>query len=119
MPHRSWFRQRVSKASGGGTYDDVTFGPVDPGQRYAIERLAVEDETTAPTGDIRVYVDGHGYLHWELEQDSPAAATLYWLKGERPLRLHEGESLVARFTGATSGDKLHMYLEGYLEEGGG
>lgn len=112
---RNYFRQRVSKRSAAATYDELKFGAVAAGRTYVIQRLAVEDEDSAPTGDIRIYVDGHGYNHYELEQDSPQAATLYW--SERDIVLTESETLVARITGCTSGDNLHMYLAGYWYEG--
>lgn len=114
MPHANFFRQRVTKAAGSGAYTDVAFGPAQPGRRYTITRLAVEDETSAPSTDIRVFVDGHGYPHYILEQNSPAAATLYW--ENEPTLLFEGESLVARFTGATLNDVLQLYVEGWWEE---
>ena len=114
MPGQHPFRQRVQKAAAGGTFDEVRFGPILENRLYVIWRVAVEDETSAPTGDIRAYVDGHGYTHWELEQESPAAATLYW-ENDR-FYLAQGESLVARFTGATAGDVLSLYVEGWWME---
>ncbi len=109
--HPRFFRARRRKVSTGDATDDVAYGPIDPERIYHISRLAVEDEDSAPTGDIRVLVTGHGYDHPIVEQDSPAAATLYW--ENEPFHLMEGESLVARFTGAASGDALLMYLEGF------
>lgn len=116
MSHRNWFRTRRSKESAGGSYDDVSFGPVEPGRHYTIQRYAVEDENSALTGDIRVFVAGHGYNHYLVEKDTPAAAELVW--ENEPTHLFEGETLTARFTGATSGDDLHLYLEGWWEEVG-
>jgi hypothetical protein len=90
---------------------DVTFGPITDDRLYLITRFSVEDETSDPTSKIRVGVAGHGDMHWLLEETSPSAATLYgdtW-----PTHLVQGESLVARFTNAVSGDKLVLYVEGY------
>ncbi len=114
MSHRNWFRTRRSIRSAGGSYDDVSFGAIEPGRHYTIERLAVEDEDSAPSGDIRVFVAGHGYNHYLIEQNSPAAATLYW--ANEPIHLFEGETLTVRFTGCASGDDLQMYIEGWWEE---
>jgi len=111
---RHYFRQRVTKLAGSGAYTDVVFGPVLHDRFYQITRFAVEDETTAPSTDIRVFVDGHGFNHYLLEQDSPAAATLYWESD--PTFLTQGESLVARFTGPTLNDVLQLYVEGWWVE---
>ena len=117
MAQRHYFRARRTLPAGGGTYDEVEFGPVLEDRLYTICRHAVEDETNAPAGDIRTYVKGHGYPHWENEQDSPGQATLYWDKD--PIFLVMGESLVARFTGATENDVLRLYVWGWWEELGG
>jgi len=114
MPGPNYFRYPIETQAKGGTFDEVTFGPIRNGRFYRITRFAVEDETSSPSGDIRVYVSGHGLPYWLLEQNSPQSATLYW--DDRGTFLVEGESLVARFTGATAGDRLRMYIEGwYLE----
>lgn len=114
MPHRNYFRAQRQAVAVGGTYDEVKFGPILEDRHYHITRFAAEDETSAPSGDIRVYVDGHGDQNWLTEQDSPAAATLYWDTDETFLT--QGESLVARFTGATAGDRLALYVEGWWVE---
>lgn len=111
---RHYFRDRRSLVAVGGTYDDVEYAPPPEVGPCHVTRLGVEDETTAPDTDIRVYVKGHGYEHWLLEQDSPAAATLYW--DEDGTFLMAGESLVARFTGADPNDVLRLYVEGWWEE---
>ena len=112
---RNYFREPRQATGSGGASDDVTFGPVEPGRVYTIDELAIEDKTTTVTTEARVLISGHGYDHPVLEQATPAAGTLYWLEG-RTLHLFEGETLVARFVGATSGDVLQMYLAGYWEE---
>ena len=114
MSGRHYFRDRRSLVAADATYNEVAYGPILENRRYHITRLAVEDETTGPDTDIRVYVKGHGYTHWLLEQDSPAAATLYWDTDGTFLVM--GESLVARFTGADASDVLQMYVEGWWEE---
>ena len=114
MPHRHWFRQRIVAAAGSTGTDDLTFGPVQHDRHYHLTRFAVEDETTAPSTDIRVFVTGPGYNHLLLEQNSPAAAPLYW--DDQGTFLSQGESLVARFVGATAADRLVLYLEGWWVE---
>lgn len=115
MGHRNYFRERRSLVAVGGTYDDVTFGPVQAGRRYTVERLSIEDETNTLGGDFRLLVLGHGYDHPEMEANTVTNAVRYFMAGE-PLRLLEGESLTGRFTGATTGDILRMYFSGYWEE---
>ena len=110
-PHRNYFRLRRTLSAVGGTFDDVEFGPILEGRFYHITRLAVEDETSAPSTDIRCYVGGHGYQHWLNEQNSPAAGVLYWDTDGTFLTMLE--SLVARFTGATASDVLKLYVEGW------
>ena len=114
MPHRNHFRERRTKLAGTGAYTDVEFGPILEDRLYIIRRFAVEDETSAPATDIRVFVSGHGYNHLLNEQNSPAAATLYWDVDKTYLR--QGESLVARFTGPTASDVLQLYVEGVWME---
>lgn len=96
---------------GPGDNDEVKFGPIEHDRLYVITRFAVEDETSAPSGDIRCYVEGHGYEHWLNEENSPAAGVLYWDTDGTFLVM--GEFLVARFTGATANDVLELYVEGY------
>ncbi len=114
MPHRNYFRDRRFLVAVGGTYDDVEYAPPPEVGICHVTRLGVEDETNAPSTDIRVYVKGHGYEHWLMEENSPAAGVLYWDAEETFLMT--GEALVARFTGATASDVLRLYVEGWWEE---
>ena len=113
---RHYFRDRRTLAAVLGTTDSVVWGPVLNGRPYHLTELAVEDETSAPTTDVRVVVTGHGFDFPLLEQDSPGAATLYWSETEHVLT--EGESLVARFRGATAADVLQLYVSGWWEAPG-
>lgn len=113
---RHYFRDRRTVAATLGTTDNVTWGPVLTGRIYHITELAVEDETSAPSTDVRVVVTGHGFDFPLVEQDLPAAATLYWSETEHVLS--EAESLVARFRGATAADRLQLYVSGWWEEVG-
>lgn len=119
MPHVSWFgavfkrfrAQRVLVAPS-SAQQDVEYGPIREDRLILITRFAVEDETSAPTDKIRVGIKGHNGLHWVMEEATPAAATLYF--DTWPTHLVQGESLVARFTNAVSGDRLVLYVEGYF-----
>jgi len=111
---RKWFRGRRVAAAAGGTYDEVVYDPLLEAQFLQLTTVAVEDETNAPSGHIRVYVRGHGYEHWILDEASPSADTLYWARW--PTYLVEGEQLVARFYGATASDRLVLYFEGWIHD---
>ena len=117
MGERHPFRDEQTKIALGGIYDEVEFGPIRRECYYHISRFAAEDETSAPSTDIRCYVKGHGYEHWLNEENSPAAGVLYWDPDGTFLTM--GESLVARFTGATAADRLRLFVEGWWEELGG
>ena len=112
MLKRNYFRDRRIKVATGGTFDEVIWRPEPRAEVFHVMRFAVEDETSSPSGDIRVYVGGHGYNHQIMDQESPAAGALYWERW--PTFLTDGESLVARFYGATTGDRLVMYFEGWF-----
>lgn len=111
---RHYFRDRRSLVAVGGTYDEVTYTPPPEVGPCHVTRLAVEDETNAPSTDIRVYVKSHGYEHWLLEENTPAAGVLYW--DDEGTFLMTEEELVARFTGATAADVLRLYVEGWWED---
>lgn len=109
---RKWFRARRKATAAGGTYDEVEYSPLLDREFLQITRIAVEDETSDPSGQIRIYVAGHGYEHWIGGEASPGSATLYWVTW--PTYLVAGEKVVARFYGATASDNLVMYLEGWI-----
>ena len=112
MLKRNYFRTSRAFVALGGSFDEVEFRPEPRAEVFHIMRFAVEDEDSSPSGDLRVYVAGHGYNHQIMDQESPAAGQLYWERW--PTFLTDGESLVARFNGATVGDRLVMYLEGWF-----
>ena len=97
--------------STGATNEDLELDRVPPGQRWTLHHVAAEDETTAFTS-LRLGIKrGTTFLPLE-EQKSPAAATLY--SSQDPWFLEEGNRLVARFNGTTSGDKLRLYANGVV-----
>ena len=95
--------------STGATNEDLELHRVPPGQRWRLHHVAAEDETTAFTS-LRLGIKrGTTFLPLE-EQISPAVDTLY--SSQDPWYLEAGNVLVARFNGTTSGDKLHLYVNG-------
>lgn len=90
--------------------NDVSMDPVAPGWLWCIQRVAVENETTAYT-DLRLLKAGRAADLLLVEEDSPAAATLYWIN--KPVYLMEMQYLVARLSGCTVGDVIKVYLTGW------
>jgi len=110
---RSVLRKVYRVVSTGAAYDDVAADRVDPGELWRIESISAENETSNFT-ELRIYIKGHGYEHWLYEKENPLGGKLYW--SEEDITLGEGEQIIARFSGCTSGDKLAFYLNGYREE---
>ena len=110
---RRLLRQQARVASAGGDYDDVEIGPVPPGEQWYIERVALEDQTTAIT-KRGVAIRSAGALYWLDE----AATTTAGLRPGYQIRtfLNAGETLVCRFTGATLSDVLYAYATGHYVE---
>ncbi len=111
----------LKKTSGAATSEDLKSEPVPEGQIWAIQSGSLRDVTTACT-KFQVLIARGTELEPQEEQASPPADTLFWL--DREYHLEEGEQIVARFTGSTSGDQLEAYFRGYREmvtpsQGGG
>lgn len=85
------------------------------GQLVCIQRVAVENETSG-ADDVRLLKAGTGGELLLAEEDAVQVDTLYWI--EQPIYLHEGQYLVARFTGCTAADILKMYQTGWYQERG-
>lgn len=97
--------------------NDLSTDRVKSGRFYCIQRVAVENQTTAYT-DLRLLTAGTGGEMLLEEIDHPQAASLYWTSD--PIYLIEGQYLVARLSGCTASDVLKCYLSGYwtaTEEG--
>lgn len=109
MPHEAVLRIRVAHVSDGTTPVDIDTDRVPRGEVWRITSFAFEDETSAFT-EGRVAIARLNVNHWLVEQDSPAATTLYWTNWE--YWLGEGEFLRLRATGLTSGDLVNLYVNG-------
>jgi len=110
MGKRYHYRKRLKKVSGGATDEDVKDDPVKPGRIHVIQHVSMCDEDNAFT-KLKLGIQRHGYVHWKFNEDYPAADQ--WIEFDKELWLHEGEVLLARFTGTTSGDKLLVHVDGY------
>lgn len=107
------FRERRTLVSVALAPEVLSFEPRRPDRVYHVTRVALENETSIGTGDIRLAVTGHGYVHPLRQFQAPAPDVLY--VEDREILLLEGDALEARFSGTTSGDVLQMYLEGWWE----
>jgi hypothetical protein len=103
----------LSKQAATGT-NDVRSAPVPENQLHCYQHVTVENESHAFT-DLRIMKAGRGGEFLLQEQDSPQAATLYWMTDN--VYLAEGQQLVVRFTGCTADDKLRVYGCGWKQEG--
>jgi len=101
----------VARGSAGGAYDDLESPLVKPGHYMEVTHVAVENRTTAYTRLTIGVVGGLDFFEKE-EQDSPAAANIYWTRSK--FLIPAGKKLRARLTGCTAKDDLHMAYEGYL-----
>ncbi len=98
----------VSTSTGTEYIDDER---VKPGYEHIITRIAIENLNHAFTR-FRIGVwDGANHQLSE-EQKSPAAATLYWTAD--PIYLSEGENLRIEIVGATVGDIIMVYIDGFF-----
>ena len=100
----------ISTSTGTEYIDDDR---VKPGYEHIINRIAIENLTNAFTR-FRIGVwDGANY-HLSAEQKSPLAATLYWTSD--PIYLSEGENLRVEIVGASVGDRIAAYVDGFFRE---
>lgn len=112
MGRENALRLRYRAVAADETLDYVKSERVKSHELWHIRSHSFENETGA-RGTARSYVESHGYEHWLWEQESPAAATLYW--SEENMILSEGERLCVRQASCTSGDKLQLLINGYIE----
>jgi len=109
------YKKEPRETSDGSTNVDIELPPVDAGYKRTIQHIAVEDETTG-YDSLRIGYVKNERRHWWVEEKTPAAATLYWMRDSKVLT--EQMSLVIRFTGTTDEDKLVAYIDGFTEKVG-
>ena len=112
MGQKHPFHLVLSKLASAGSNDLAQEGIPD-GRLYCIQRAAVENKTTAYT-DLRILIAGGGEEFLLEEEDSPQAATLYWMTD--PVYAREGQYLVCRLSGCTANDVLKAYVTGWWQE---
>lgn len=110
-------KRHVSQSSAAGTPEILEFDPETFLTRiYHITRVAVENETSIGTGDIRIATSLRDDLRFYRQFQAPAPNVLY--VDDEEIILRPNEVLQARFTGTLEGDELHMYLQGWWEPTG-
>ena len=108
----SWILSKDALAA----IDSLLSETVKPGYLYCVQRVVIEDETTAYT-DVRIAVRDGGRDVLIAEQDNPAVDTLYWY--DQSFYMREGQRLAVLFTGLTAGDDIKAYVTGWYQEPGG
>lgn len=110
---RRLLRKQARALGAGGDYDDLEIGPVPQGEQWYVERVVIDDQTTAIT-KRGVAIRSAGALFWLDEQLWTTAA----LRIGHQVRtyLFSGESLICRVTGATASDVLYAYATGHYIE---
>jgi hypothetical protein len=100
-----------------GDASDVIYYPeekvVDAGERHHLTLLSFEDETSTPI-EVQISAGRAGKMKRITEQISPLAGRTYSWSDE--IVLTEGERLEIYFSGATAGDVLLAWLQGYWVE---
>ena len=108
------FHRELAATASAGTNELKTFVVV-PGRLLCVQRVGVENETSTYT-DLRILIDDFGEEFLLAEEDSPQAATLYWMTDTVYLR--ESQRLVARLTGCTASHVLRAYITGWWQQSG-
>lgn len=93
--------------------NDIATDRVKPGWLWCVQRITAENQTS-PFTDLRLLVAGGGEELLVAEQDTPLAATIYWIS--EPVYITEHRYLIARFTGCTASDLLKLYITGWKQQ---
>ena len=110
------YKQDLKKDSTGQAYEDLVDVKVPSGYKRTFQNISVEDETSDYTS-MRIGYLRKGSAHWWVEEESPKAGRLYWMRDSKVLE--GGDVLLIRLWGTTSGNKLAAYVDGFTERVGG
>ena len=103
-------RERAGPETGDATTRyPLRFRRLEPGESWEVAYLAFRDATSAPTS-IDVYLDGHGYKHYLVQQQPTTANYIYFL--DRPFWVEEGETLVVEFLAGGASDVMEAWATG-------
>jgi len=106
-------RKLLRFVSAGAATEYINDEIVKSGCMHVIIRIALENETTAFTR-FRIGVWDGANFQLEEEQESPAAATLYWTT--EPIYLSESENLRIELKGCASGDVVRVYIDSFVKK---
>lgn len=110
MPQKMALRISKKVAALGGSFDYVKSDRVPPGEVWALQGQAYENQTGA-RGTFRRYIERPADNLFLGEQTSPGSGTLYTTDNQ--VFLVEGECLVLRQASATANDVLALYAHGF------
>jgi hypothetical protein len=105
---------RILSATATLGVNDLFTESLRPGWLYCFQRVAVENETSDCTA-FRILKRGPGGEFLIYERKIPAAATLYTY--DEPFYAVPGQQVGVRFVDAVEGDRLRVYLAGWMAPG--
>ena len=107
------YEKYLSVKSAGGTYDDIDDDRVEVGYMLIVDHVSVENRNSA-FSSIRIGVNTLDFFHVFEEEKNPVANEVYWTRS--PIIVREGQNLRVRCTGCSSGDYLHVFIQGILRK---
>jgi len=107
------YEKYLSVKSAGGTYDDIDDDRVEVGYMLIVNHVSVENRNSAFT-NIRIGVTTLDFFQVVEEGKNPVANGVYWTRS--PIIIREGQNLRVRCTGCSSGDYLHVFIQGILKK---
>lgn len=116
MAGKNAFRAHVQLVAAGSTADVLKYpeeGNVSREERHHVTLLSWEDVTTNWT-KTRCYVELNERALRVFDSSDKTLATVYYFPYE--IVLTEGEQLCLYISGATLGDVLHLWAQGYWVE---
>ena len=105
------FRDSTRKVSDGTTPIDVVLKRFPTNRQGVMRYITVENETNNFTR-LLIGIRDIDQVHWLADKVGAAAGTKYWISDDVPIE--DGEEIIARFTGTTSGDVLTVTARGWM-----
>jgi len=110
MVKRAIILERLRLISTGAATENIDLPRIDENWRAKITKVSVENRTSAMSRVVLGIVRG-GVFHIFEEENWPQADDVTWSDG--PFYLTEGDVLRVQVAGATSGDEIVVFVNGY------